>query len=109
MGLLATKASIDDELYQSEFNTNNINTILPTNEDQQKMGVLINKLVRNEYSEIQKQELVEIINRLASNNVDAVLLACTDLQLLTPQHDSVKIIDTMKILVDATAKMSLEV
>lgn len=107
VGLLATQASINDGLYQNELKENNIDTVLPANEEQKKMGTLINKLVRNEYSEDQKQELIEIINGLANSNVDAVLLACTDLQLLTPKHDSVEIIDTMKILVDSTVEMSL--
>ena len=107
VGLLATTASIKNELYQKELKANAIDIVLPTNKDQQKMGEIINKLVRDEYSEIQKRELLKIISRLADKNLDAVLLACTDLQLLEPQHDSVKIIDTMRILVDSTVKMSL--
>jgi aspartate racemase len=107
VGLLATQASINDELYQNELRKNNIDIVLPSGDEQKKMGVLINKLVRNEYSEDQKQELTEVINGLVNDNVDAVLLACTDLQLLTPKHNSIKIIDTMKILVDSTVKMSL--
>ncbi len=35
-------------------------------------------------------------------NLDCVILACTDLQLLIPQHQSIKIFDTMKIFADAT-------
>jgi len=108
VGLLATQASINDGLYQNKLKENEIEVILPSNVEQKKMGVLINKLVRNEYAADQKQELIEIINSLANKNVDAVLLACTDLQLLAPKHSSVKIIDTMKILVDATVGMSLE-
>lgn len=108
VGLLATTASIKNELYQKELKEHSIDVILPTNEDQQKMGEIINKLVRDEYSEIQKRELLKIIFHLTDNNVDAVLLACTDLQLLTPKHNSVQIIDTMKVLVDSTVKMSLK-
>ena len=109
VGLLATKASINDGLYQNELKGSGIETILPTSEEQEKIGVIINKLVRNEYSKDKKKELVKVINSLADNNVDAVLLACTDLQLLTPKHSSVEIIDTMQILVDSTVNISINV
>ena len=51
---------------------------------------------------------MEIIAHLTKNDLDAVLLACTDLQLLAPKHDLVMIIDTMKILVNSTVKMALD-
>jgi len=108
VGLLATVASVNSNLYQQELDKHSISVVLPEHEDQQKIGEVINKLVRDEYSEIQKKELMDIISKLAGQNLDTILLACTDLQLLVPQHGSVKIIDTMEILVNITAKVSLD-
>ena len=47
-------------------------------------------------------EFIDIIDSFTEKNVDCVALACTDLQLLIPKHKSLKILDTMKILSDAT-------
>lgn len=106
VGLLATTASLQAGLYQKPLAAAEIKTALPSLLDQNKMSNLINKLVRNEYSDLQKNELLKIIAQLAKE-VDVILLACTDLQLLTPVYDGVKIFDTMEILVEATVKKAL--
>jgi aspartate/glutamate racemase len=55
-----------------------------------------------------REELIQIINDFEKKNVDCVVLACTDLQLLIPQHPKLKIFDTMKILADATVEEILK-
>lgn len=107
VGLLATNASLQAGLYQAPLEREAITTVVPDNTDQAKMAELINKLVREEYSEAQKTELIEIISHLAEKEVNVILLACTDLQLLTPSYDGVTIFDTMEILVDSTVKTAL--
>lgn len=41
---------------------------------------------------------------MVNQKVEAVALACTDLQILMPAHDEVEIFDTMEILALATVK-----
>ena len=54
------------------------------------------------------RELIAIINDFEDKEVDCVVLACTDLQLLIPKHPTLKIFDTMKIFADATVENILK-
>lgn len=108
IGLLATKSTVDKNLYQSPLTTNDISITLPDEEDQGKIGTLINNLVVNRYDDKDRAELLEIIGRLSNKGIKNVVLACTDLQLLTPKHDNVNIYDSMAILAEATVREILK-
>src|SRR3989344_1177932 len=70
VGIVSTSATIKNKLYENAFQQNNKD----------------------------REELIQIINDFEKKEVDCVVLACTDLQLLIPKHHSLKIFDTMKIL-----------
>jgi len=72
------------------------------------IGELINRLVLSRNNKKDKKSLMNIINEFESMQVDTVLLACTDLQLLAPKHPRMKIYDSMQILVDSTVSKMLE-
>ena len=65
---------------------------------------MIHNLVSNRHDNKDREELVKIISEFEGKGVGGVILACTDLQLLIPEHPRLKIYDTMKILVDTTVK-----
>lgn len=104
IGLLATKTTVDKKLYQTPLENRNISIILPDDADQEKVGMLIQNLVINRYDDKDRKELLNVIGRLASKGLENVVLACTDLQLLTPKHDHVSIYDSMAVLADATVR-----
>lgn len=108
IGLLATKSTVDKNLYQLPLENNGIKITLPDIQDQGKIGMLINNLVVNRYDDKDRAELLKIIERLSNKGVKDVVLACTDLQLLTPTHDHVNIYDSMAILADATVREILK-
>ena len=87
---------------------NNIKITLPDSQDQGKIGTLINNLVVNRYDDKDRTELLQIIDRLSSKGIKDVVLACTDLQLLTPKHEQVNIYDSMAILAEATVREILK-
>lgn len=104
IGLLATQNTINSGIYAQPMTKNGIQIELPNSNNQKLMGELISRLVSNHYSNEDKEELLKIIEQLTKKNIEAVLLACTDLQLLAPKHPKIKIYDSMDILVLATAK-----
>jgi len=104
VGLLATKSTVEKCLYQLPLENKKITIHLPEDEDQAQIGELINNLVTNRHSEKDKIELLKIIGKLSASGIKDVVLACTDLQLLTPMHDDVNIYDSMAILADATVR-----
>ncbi|MES3031663.1 MAG: amino acid racemase [Patescibacteria group bacterium] len=104
VGVIATPITIRNKLYEKFLKQAGIKQITPDNFKQAKIGKLIHNLVSNRYDNKDREVLIKIIKDFAKGKVEHVVLACTDLQLLMPQHSDVKIYDTMKILADATVK-----
>ncbi len=104
VGIVSTSATIKNKLYENEFAENNIAYVAPDDFAQAKMGKFILNLVTGQQKNQDREELIKIINEFEGKDVDCVILACTDLQLLIPSHPNLKIYDTMKILANATVQ-----
>ena len=104
VGILATPTSIKRKLYHKALEKENITIVEPDSFQQEKIGRVINNIVLNRHANKDRQVLIDIINRFEKKQVKHVILACTDLQLLIPKHDKLKIYDTMKILADSTVE-----
>lgn len=104
VGVLATSATIRKKLYEDKLQQNNINVVRPDEKDQEQMGDIINNLVHSRHSNVDKQRLIEITKKLIEKDARTILLACTDLQLITPEIEDAEVIDTMDILVQATMR-----
>jgi aspartate racemase len=99
-GLLSTPATIKNKLFDGK-----IDLCLPSKNNQQKMGTIINSILNNQQLDENRIKLLKIIDGISEKS-DALLLACTDLQLLIPEKEinGIEIFDTMQILADATVK-----
>lgn len=104
VGIIATPITIRNKLYEKSLKTKGIEQVVPDKLQQAKIGKLILNLVSNRYDNKDREMLIKIIKQFGSRKVKSIILACTDLQLLIPQHSSIKIYDTMKILADATVR-----
>ena len=108
VGIVSTAATIKNKLYENAFEENGIGYATPDDFQQAKMGKFILNLVTGMQNNKDREELIHIINDFETKDVDCVVLACTDLQLLIPKHPTLKIFDTMKIFADATVEKILE-
>lgn len=108
VGILATSVTLREKVYEDRLIKAGISYKVPSDEDQSKMGSIINDLVQARHTENDKNELLRIIDTFVSQGVDTIILACTDLQLLVPKHDQVQIYDTMKILANSTVREILK-
>ena len=109
IGLLATELSVRQNLYDKTFENSGIALVKPDNTEQKRLGKIINKLVTTKYAEKEKSKLVKIIWNLGKKDCDAVILACTDLQLvIKPKEMPMPVYDTMDLLVDATVRELLK-
>ncbi|PIY79360.1 MAG: hypothetical protein COY81_03025 [Candidatus Pacebacteria bacterium CG_4_10_14_0_8_um_filter_43_12] len=108
VGILATSATVKNQLYDCVLEQQGVEVILPSATEQTDLDSSITRLVDNESSEKDKEKLENIITALADNGVQVTLLACTDLQLIAPSHPTVAIYDTMHILVDSTVREIFE-
>ncbi|MSU54677.1 MAG: amino acid racemase [Candidatus Staskawiczbacteria bacterium] len=104
VGIVSTSATIKNKLYENAFAENGIAYVAPDDFSQAKMGKFILNLVTGQQKNQDREELIKIINEFEGKNVDCVILACTDLQLLIPSHPNLKTYDTMKILSNATVR-----
>ncbi|MDP3794396.1 MAG: amino acid racemase [bacterium] len=104
VGIVSTSATVENKLYEIAFAKNNIEYVAPNELQQAKIGKIILNLVTGQHKNQDREELISIINDFEDKNLDCVILACTDLQLLIPQHQSIRIFDTMKIFADATVQ-----
>lgn len=107
VGILATSTSINRKLYESVLEKNKIRQFIPNGYDQAKIGKMINNIVLNRHDNKDRNELLKAIDKFEKDGIKHVILACTDLQLLIPQHSKLKIYDTMKIFADATVQKIL--
>ena len=104
VGLISTVITKRHKLYEKALADAGIKTILPSELEQAKIGKIIHNLVINRQGNKEREELLKIIEGFKERGVENAVLACTDLQLLLPEHGTVKIHDTMKILADATVR-----
>jgi aspartate/glutamate racemase len=72
------------------------------------MEKFILNLVISRQKNRDRENLIKIINDFEKKDVDCVVLACTNLQLLIPKHPRLKIFDTMKIFTDSTVEEILK-
>ncbi|GHV19985.1 aspartate racemase [Clostridia bacterium] len=101
-GLISTAATVENRVYEVKFEENNINFAVPNGLHRAEMNKIIQRLVDGEHLNKDREKILEIIKDLKDNeNIDAIALACTDLQLLLPEDDHVTVFDTMKILADS--------
>lgn len=104
VGIIATKITVENKLYENILARNKIKQTIPSSLEQVEIGKLIHNLVANKYSNRDREILMKIIQNFRESNVKNIILACTDLQLLMPKINGIKIYDTMKILADATVQ-----
>lgn len=107
VGILATPTSLKGKLYETALEKEGIKQLVPDEFNQAKIGKIINNIVLNKHTNKDRQELLKIIDKFEEKDVKNVILACTDLQLLTPHHPKLNIYDTVQIFADATVDYML--
>lgn len=100
-GILSTSITFKRNLFQKALKENHISFKSPEKEDQVKLSKIIHKVVLNKHTDKDHAAVKRIIKNLGPG-VKNIILACTDLQLIVPPIKEIRILDTMKILADAT-------
>lgn len=104
VGIISTAITMNKKLYENVFVANGIKQVSPDDFQQAKIGKMIHNLVSNRHDNKDREELLKVIDGFEAKGINHVILACTDLQLLIPQHSHLKIYDTMRIFVEATVR-----
>ncbi len=105
VGILATSKTIESKLFDSKLVSNNIGCITPDANDQRRVSEIIHLLLKGVKSKELKSGLMGIVDKLKDDGAEAIILGCTDLQLLLKQEESpIELIDTLDVLADSVVK-----
>ncbi len=103
VGILSTKKTIEKKLYDKELERFNIELLTPTVQEQKNVSEIIFRILSGKKSKDDKEQLLQVVKGLEKKGAEAIILGCTDLQLLLSQKDSkIKFLDTVEIFAKAT-------
>jgi aspartate racemase len=109
VGLLATGYTMESDLYPSRYAKYGLDVLVPGEQDRQLVHrVIYDELLHGVVSEESRSAYLEVIDRLASEGAQAVVLGCTEIDLLL--HDtpaSVPLLDTTRLHCDALTDIIL--
>ncbi len=100
VGILATKKTIEDEVYLKECKRYNIEVIKPKR--QEKITLAITKILEGKKA-LPKKILLRVIKDLRKEKIEGIILACTDLPIVLKEKDcKIKMFDSAKIIAEAS-------
>jgi aspartate racemase len=105
VGLLGTSQTITSEVYHKEFSTSNIHVITPGRHIQRGLDNYIHNQVLNHNEFNRKQSklvpFIKSVEYLINNDVDIVILGCTELSDLVDQNFKAPVVNSLDILAQA--------
>jgi aspartate racemase len=111
VGLLGTAFTMEEDFYRGRLKRKfGLEIITPSASDRDVVhNVIYQELCVGKTSNESKSEYLRIIEALADDGAEAVILGCTEIGMLIKQSDSpVKLYDTAKIHAEAAVARSLE-
>jgi len=110
VGLLGTRAVMEQDFYRQNFRTHGITSLVPGEEQRDFVHNLIyDELCVGKLIPESREQLRTIILGLQKAGAEAVVLACTELPLLISREDTpVKLFDTMTLHVRKAANYALK-
>ncbi len=103
VGILATKYTMDGDLYPRALARHGIETAIPDDDDRQLVNdIIFSELVQGIFTDQSRATYSKIIEKLRDRGCDAVALACTEIPLLIEAQDSpLPVLDSTRLLAAA--------
>lgn len=110
VALLGTKYTMTQDFYKEKLINAGIAVLIPEEQEIETVNdIIYNELCLGKISEASREKYRCIINRLAEQGAQGVILGCTEIGLLIKQKDScIPIFDTTLIHASRAAKLALE-
>jgi aspartate racemase len=105
VGLLASGKTIDSKLYESPLRKAGIDIVLPDKREQRKISEIITRILEKKSTLKDREKLENIIDNMARRGSEAIILGCTDLQLLIKSSNKIETIDTMRVLFESVIEI----
>jgi aspartate racemase len=109
VGLLGTRFAMEHGFYQDALADKGIAVLIPDAEDRAYVNqVIYDELVAGKLRDESRARFVAIINKLAAEGAEGVILGCTEIPLLISEDDvSVPVLDSTLIHAEAALKYAL--
>jgi aspartate racemase len=109
VGLLGTSFTMEQEFYKKRLTQNGVDVLIPEKQQRQLVhSIIFQELCLGNIKPDSKVTYLEIVQSLASQGAEAVILGCTEIGLLIQQGDtSVRLYDTTKIHAEAAVQFML--
>lgn len=106
-GILATKTTIEKNVYDSELKEVGVELICPDEENQNAVTDVIMTQLAGKASPEEEESLISVIEGLKANGAEVILIACTDLPLVIKNDGaSLPLINCTEIYANEAAKLS---
>lgn len=110
VGLLGTRFTMEQDFYKNRLVDNyGIEVLIPTEDDRTLIhDIIYEELCRGEVNVESRRRYIEVVDRLASQGAQAVILGCTEIALLIKQqHTDIPLYDTTKIHANYAVKWAI--
>ncbi len=109
VGLLGTKQTMEMDFYKSKLAQQGIETVVPELNDRNFIQSKIsNELIKNVFLDKSRERFIEIINKLAVQGAQGIILGCTEIPLLVkPEHTLIPLLNTLEIHSRAAVEFSI--
>lgn len=103
VGLLGTRAVMEDSMYSRHLNKEGIELIIPLADERDNIQRIIrHELIAGRFTSHTRNVLRAVINRFRTSGCDAVILGCTELPLIVSSEGSpLPLLDSTRLLARA--------
>jgi aspartate racemase len=111
VALLGTKPTMADDFLRNEFAARQIEAIVPSEQEQDTIHhIIFEELTKSVFKEESRKEYLRIIDGLAEQGAQGIILGCTEIPLLIKQEDrpSLPFFDTLTLHAKAAALQALQ-
>ncbi|MFW9874081.1 MAG: aspartate/glutamate racemase family protein [Candidatus Thorarchaeota archaeon] len=110
LGILGTKYLVTSQVYPNSLKKFRISCEIPQERDQEKIDqIIFEELVNGIFTEESRKEFNKIIQKLAKNGCDAVVLGCSEIPLIIdPEDCPLPTLDSTRLLARAAISKALE-
>lgn len=108
VGLLGTPTTVSSRLYQNALKFYGVRVFIPSSKDQIEIEIVIRNVLAGNISELDKQRLIVISDKLQRRGAKGIILGCTELPLVFAKEFSIPIFDSIEILASALLRRVFE-
>ncbi len=108
VAILSTITTVQNKIYDDAMTDRGIKIVKPNKEDQEIITQVILAQLNGGVRRYLKKKFLKLIDGLKDSNVEAILLACTELPLVVQQSDvDFPLVDCTRVYADEAARVSL--